>query len=150
MDTQHQPIGSPVGSARRRFDMSTLAINTGLTRKRHVTRRPARPAPTRPAPTRPAPVRLTRLGRVVVVLVMLALLLTALTVFGPHSAATGEKGRPVPTRTVEVGEGDTLWGIAADVAKPGETRAMVHRIEELNALTGPELTVGQEIAVPVG
>jgi LysM repeat protein len=130
--------------------MSTLAINTGLTRQRQVTRRPARPAPARPAPARPAPVRLTRLGRVVVVLVMLAALLTALTVFGPHSAATGEKGRPVPTRTIEVGEGDTLWGIAADVAKPGETRAMVHRIEELNALTGPELTVGQEIAVPVG
>ncbi len=123
--------------------MSTLAINTGLTRQRsqQVTRRPA--------PTRSAPVRLTRLGRVVVVLIMLALLLTALTVFGPHSAATGEKGRPVPTRTVEVGQGDTLWGIADDVAKPGETRAMVHRIEELNALTGPELTVGQEIAVPL-
>ena len=80
---------------------------------------------------------------------MVALLLAALTVFGPHSAATGEKGSPVPTRTVEVGTGDTLWGIAADVAKPGETRAMVHRIEELNALTGPELTVGQQIAVPV-
>jgi LysM repeat protein len=121
--------------------MSTLAINPGLTRQRsqHVTRRRELSAP----------VRLTRLGRVVVVLVMLALLLTALTVFGPHSAATGEKGRPVPTRTVEVGEGDTLWGIAADVSRPGETRATVHRIEELNALTGPELAVGQQIAVPV-
>ncbi len=121
--------------------MSTLAINPGLTRQR------SRAA--RPTAARPAPVRLTRLGRVVVVLVMVALLLAALTVFGPHSAATGEKGSPVPTRTVEVGTGDTLWGIAADVAKPGETRAMVHRIEELNALTGPELTVGQQIAVPV-
>ena len=132
--------------------MSTLAINTGLTRQRsqQVSRRPVRHAPKKPAPTKPATVRLTRLGRVVVVLIMLALLLTALTVFGPHSAATGEKGRPVPTRSREVGTGDTLWGIAADVAKPGETRAMVHRIEELNALTGPELTVGQEIAVPVG
>jgi LysM repeat protein len=136
MDTPHQPIGT----SSRRSDMSTLAINPGLTRQR--TRQAARPAPA-------APVRLTRLGRVVVVLVMLALLLAALTVFGPHSAATGEKGRPVPTRTVEVGQGDTLWGIAADAAKPGETRAMVHRIEELNALTGPEVTVGQEIAVPV-
>jgi LysM repeat protein len=95
-------------------------------------------------------VRLTRRGRVVVVLLMLGLLLAALTVFGPHSAATGEAGTPVPTRTVEVGEGDTLWNIAAGVARPGETRAMVHQIEELNALTGPGVTVGQEIAVPVG
>ncbi len=114
--------------------MSTLAMNPGITRHRES------------HPT----VRLTRRGRAVLVLAMLVLLLVALTVFGPHSAATGEKGTPVPTRTVEVGEGDTLWGIAADAAKPGETRAMVHRIEELNALPGPELTVGQEIAVPVG
>jgi LysM repeat protein len=148
MDTQHHTIGAST----RRSDMSTLAINTGLTRQRDrrcAHPRAARPAQVKPAQVGPAPVRLTRLGRVVVVLVMLALLLTALTVFGPHSAATGEKGTPVPTRTVEVGEGDTLWGIAAKVAKPGETRAMVQRIEELNALSGPELSVGQQIAVPV-
>jgi LysM repeat protein len=125
--------------------MSTLAINPGFTRQHRPARTPARAQS--PAS---ASVRLTRRGRIVVVLLMLGLLLAALTVFGPHSAATGEAGTPVPTRTVEVGEGDTLWNIAAGVARPGETRAMVHQIEELNALTGPGVTVGQEIAVPVG
>jgi hypothetical protein len=99
---------------------------------------------------RPAPVRLTRRGRVLAVLLLLGILLAVLTMFGSHSAATSDAGVPVQTRTIEVGEGDTLWGIASEVAKPGEVREMVHQIEELNALSGSGLSVGQEIAVPVG
>lgn len=125
--------------------MSTFAINPGFTRSRV---RPAAPAVR--TTSRRASVRLTRRGQVVVVVLLLGLLLAAFTVFGSHSAATGRAGTPVPTRTVEVGSGDTLWNIAADVAKPGQTREMVHQIEELNALTGPGVTVGQRIAVPVG
>ena len=79
-----------------------------------------------------------------------ALVFAALTVFGGQSAATGEAGAPVPTRTVEVGPGDTLWGIASTVAEPGEVREMIHQIQELNALSGAALVAGQEIAVPVG
>jgi LysM repeat protein len=127
--------------------MSTATISPGFTRT--APRRVVRPArPVHPVEAAPA-VRLTRRGRVVATLLFLAVLLTVLTVFGSHSAATGEPGTPVPTRTVEVGQGDTLWQIASQVAPPGETRAMVHQIEELNALDGSALTVGQEIAVPV-
>jgi hypothetical protein len=78
------------------------------------------------------------------------LVFAAFTAFGARSAATGERGAQVPTRTVEVGPGDTLWGIASEVAAPGEVRETVLRIERLNSLPGPELVVGQEIAVPVG
>lgn len=103
----------------------------------------------RPRVSSPA-LRLTRRGRVVAVLALLLLMLAVLTVLGPHSAATRDPGAPVPTRTVEVGPGDTLWGIATTVAEPGQVREAVHQIQELNALTGPGLVVGQEIAVPVG
>ena len=106
--------------------MSTVAINPGFARSR--TRRPARTTP----------VRLTRRGRLVAVLLFLVLLTVVLTVFGSRSAATGE-----------VGEGDTLWVIASEVAEPGQVRDMVHRIQELNALSGASLQVGQEIAVPL-
>jgi peptidoglycan/LPS O-acetylase OafA/YrhL len=125
--------------------MSTATFDTGFTRPRPRACVTARP----PAAPRTA-VRLTRRGRLVVVLAVLALALAVLTAFGPHSAATGEVGVPVQTRTVEVGAGDTLWGIASRVAAPGEVRDMVQRIEELNAMSGPGVTVGQEIAVPVG
>lgn len=138
--------------------MSTASLNAGLHRPRAVVRRPARPVSlragsaarlARPERHRPT-VRLTRRGRVVAIVALLALMFAVLTVFGSHSAATGEKGTPVLTRTVEVAPGDTLWGIASDVAAPGEVRDLVHQIQELNAMDGPGVRVGQEIAVPVG
>ena len=128
--------------------MSTCAINTGVTRRQGAARRPVSRV-ARGAERRPAPVQLTRRGRVMAVLLLLGILLAVLTVFGSHSAATGDAGVPVQTRTVEVREGDTLWGIASEVAKPGQVREMVDQIEELNALSGSALSEGQEIAVPV-
>ena len=126
--------------------MSSFAISPGFAGPRVRATRAARPA----ASVGSAPeVRLTRRGRLVVTFLFLGLLLTALTVFGATSAATGEAGEPVPTRTVMVDDGDTLWMIASEVAAPGEVREMVHRIEELNALSGAGLFVGQRIAVPV-
>ncbi|MBA2465912.1 MAG: LysM peptidoglycan-binding domain-containing protein [Nocardioidaceae bacterium] len=94
-------------------------------------------------------VRLTRRGRLVLTVVLLGLLLAAFTMFGSTSAASGDAGEPIPTRTVMVQEGDTLWGIASGVAEPGEVREMVHHIEQLNALSGASVNVGQELAVPV-
>jgi hypothetical protein len=126
--------------------MSSFAISPGFAAPRARAVRVARPGRVaRPERT----VRLTRRGRLVVTFLFLGLMLVALTVFGATSAATGEAGEPVPTRTVLVDEGDTLWVIASEVAAPGEVREMVHRIEELNALAGAGLQVGQRIAVPL-
>lgn len=119
--------------------MSTFAISPSYTRTAARTRRPRRTPH----------VRLTRRGQLVAVLLFLGLLLAVVTAYGPRSAATGEAGTPLPTRTVEVGQGDTLWGIASDVAAPGHVRDMVHQIQELNALPTSGLQIGQEIAVPV-
>jgi LysM repeat protein len=92
--------------------------------------------------------RLTRRGRVVLLLLILAVLMGAVLALGGYSAASGSRGPAQPTRTVVVEEGDTLWGIAASIAGPGEIREVVHELEELNALPGPELVEGQRIAVP--
>lgn len=98
---------------------------------------------------RAAPARLTRRGRLTVTLVFLGAVLLAAVAFGARSAATGDAGSPVPTRMVQVGPGDTLWGIASQVAGPGQVREKVLQIEELNALPGPALRVGQRLAVPM-
>jgi LysM repeat protein len=137
MDTQ---LDDRIDSFPRRSQMSTLALNTALPHSR-AARRPVQ---------QPVHVRLTRRGRAFAVLVLLLMVMAVLTVFGQRSAATGEAGVPVQTRTVEVGAGDTLWRIAAEVAEPGEVREAVHQIKELNALPDTGLAVGQEIAVPVG
>jgi LysM repeat protein len=101
------------------------------------------------ASSRTSEVRLTRRGRMTLLVLLVGLAFALLTVVGGQSAATGEAGEPVMTRTVVVAEGDTLWGIAAEVAEPGEVRETMHYIEELNALSSSSLMVGQEIAVPV-
>jgi nucleoid-associated protein YgaU len=126
--------------------MSSFAATPGyLATPRPRATRAAKPVAARPVA---APVRLTRRGRLVITLLFLGAVLAAFTIFGATSAATGEAGEPVPTRTVVVDEGDTLWGIASSVAEPGEVREMVHRIQELNALPTAGVYVGQRIAVP--
>ena len=130
--------------------MSTTA-STIASRIPSTPRTTARPRPAAPPSARPASggqLRLTRRGRVVVTLLLLGLVLGAAVLFGGTSVATGDAGADVPTRTVVVGEGDTLWEIAGEVAAPGEVREMVHQIEKLNSLPGPALEVGQELAVP--
>ncbi len=92
--------------------------------------------------------RLTRRGRLVVVLVFLTLLMGAVLALSGYSAASDARGPAQPVRTVVVEEGDTLWGIAAEVAEPGDVRGVVHELQELNALPGPELVEGQRLAVP--
>lgn len=96
-------------------------------------------------------IRLTRRGRLVVTLVSLWLILAAFIAFSAGSAALDATGTSPAVRTLVVEEGDTLWGIASTLDRPGRTtdiRELVHEIETLNALTGPELVEGQHLAVP--
>ena len=94
-------------------------------------------------------VRLTRRGRLVVLTVaVLAILVVGLLV-ASGSVATGEAGTPEPTRVVMVGSGETLWGIAADLADDGDVRSMIDRIEKLNALDSGMVVAGQRLLVPV-
>lgn len=95
------------------------------------------------------PLKLTRRGQVVVVAVFLLAALALMIVFGGLATATKDAGDPVPVKIVEVQPGDTLYGIAGEVAGPGEVREVVHRIQQLNAIEDGVLQVGDEIAVPV-
>jgi hypothetical protein len=94
-------------------------------------------------------VRLTRRGRLVVFLVSFAIVLGLGLALGAQSFAGEHPGTPEPTRVVMVGTGETLWAIAADLAADGDVRAMVNRIEELNALDSAMVQAGQRLRVPV-
>src|SRR6476619_6676333 len=97
-----------------------------------------------PAPRRTGEVRLTRRGRVAVLVVALLVVLTAGALLGgARSAATEHPGTPTPTRIVMVGTGDTLWDIASDLAPDGDVRAMIAQIEDLNALDSALVAAGQ-------
>ena len=104
--------------------------------------------PVAPRSTRRSTVRLTRRGRLVVFLFSLVLAFAIGILVAAGSVATGEAGTPEPTRVVTVSSGDTLWGIAADLADDGDVPAMITQIERLNALDSGMLTAGQRLVVP--
>jgi predicted Zn-dependent protease len=108
------------------------------------------PETRRPRAARRSTVRLTQRGRVVFVLSFLAAAFAVMIAFGGWATATHDAGTPEPVRVIEVGPGDTLYGIAGEVAEPGKVREMVHRIQELNSLPGSSLQVGQKLAIPKG
>ena len=124
--------------------MTTMTVDsmfcgsTTLTRPRQTARQAV-----------PSSVRLTRRGRVVVVVAAL-LVAFAIGVFvtAAGSVATQRPGTPEPTRIVQVHSGDTLWGIASELAGDGEVRPMMEQIERLNALDSSVLQAGQRLVVP--
>ena len=99
-----------------------------------------------------APLRLTRRGRVVVV-VAIALVLAALSLV--IAGAAQATNYPGPARApqqslaqVTVLPGQNLWSVA-ESADPGtDTRVVVQQIIELNRLTGNVVFAGQRLRVP--
>jgi hypothetical protein len=103
------------------------------------------------APVVPSPrsaVRLTRRGRVVIVLALLTVAFLAFTLgrVGSSQAAT-EPGTRVPYAQTTVHRGETLWAVARRVAPGHDPREVVEQIRVLNHLTG-SLQAGQQLLLP--
>ncbi|MGB0102267.1 MAG: LysM peptidoglycan-binding domain-containing protein [Nocardioides sp.] len=105
-------------------------------------------APTREVRTHGA-VRLTRRGRLAVLAIALVAVLAVGLLLASGSVATDEPGTPEPTRVVLVATGDTLWDIASGLSADGDVRAMIERIERLNALESGMVVAGQRLIVPI-
>ena len=98
---------------------------------------------------RPAVLRLTRRGRLAVVVLFLVTLFAGGVLFGSTSTrATGESGPPQNYSYVVVQPGQTLWGIAKQVAPQDDPRATIEAIRRLNALPDAGIQAGQRIALP--
>lgn len=106
----------------------------------------------RPAPL--PPLRLTRRGRIVLIgipLILLAALLLSLAGFfnAPAKASdSAEDLTATPTVTVTVQSGQSLWGIAANVAPQRDARDVVADIVQLNNLSSGAVFPGQQLFVP--
>ena len=101
------------------------------------------------APLRRSSVRLTRRGRLVVFLTSLFVVLAVAFALAGGAVGTNEAGELPPTQIVQVQPGDTLWGIASEIATDGEVRSVMNDIERLNALESAGLQAGQKLRVPV-
>lgn len=105
---------------------------------------------TRPATRSAAPaVRLTRRGRLVLLTAFLALVAIVMIAVGGLATASREGGPAPEVRTVTVAPGDTLFGLASEIAEPGKIREAVAEIKQLNSMSGSSLQVGQKVALPL-
>jgi nucleoid-associated protein YgaU len=93
-------------------------------------------------------VRLTRRGRLL--LLVLALCAGALlaAVLAPTLSGSTQELEPAGSRSVVVEPGDTLWSIATSVAGDEDVRGVVDALQEVNHLSGSALSPGQVLRLP--
>jgi nucleoid-associated protein YgaU len=95
-----------------------------------------------------APIRLTRRGRVVVRVVVLAVLTLLVVAFSlGRLAGSAQAGDGSETTTVVVQPGDTLWEIARAADPAADPRDTIEAIAELNGLAG-SIVPGQQLLIP--
>ena len=102
-------------------------------------------APARPAAARPR-LRLTARGRFV--LVVLPAVLAATAALVSVAPALAQAQPTLPSRTVVVGTGDTLWSIAERIAPGADPRDVVAAIERANDLSGAAVQAGERLVLP--
>ncbi len=95
-----------------------------------------------------APVRLTKRGRRVVALLVLAPLALGMWLFAGHQVFA--MGSAPTTKTVVVQPGQSLWQIAEQVAPNSDPRETIYKIKQMNGLSDSSLIAGQGIVVPAG
>jgi LysM domain-containing protein len=102
----------------------------------------------------PAGVQLTRRGRLVLLVGLLAVgavLAFVLTgVLGTASPVPTSGPATSPTRIVVVQPGQTLWSIAREIAPSADRRDTIASIVRLNALPSTDVVAGTRLAVPAG
>ncbi len=93
----------------------------------------------------PAQLRLTRRGRLVGLLILAAVMITA---FGLGRASAGPDLPRSHAASVVVHSGESLWSIAARELPGVDTRDAVAQIEKLNQLDGGSIDAGQTLRLP--
>jgi hypothetical protein len=94
-------------------------------------------------------VRLTRRGRLVLVVTLMMMLVIAGLTLGHGSSLAASHGSAAPHRTVTVEAGESLWSVAARVAPHADPRLVVADIESYNHLPSASVEPGQQLVIPV-
>lgn len=96
--------------------------------------------------------RLTHRGRVAIGLFVALIAITVLALFAFYGAAQAQAASEQGSQQftyVAAEPGDSMWQIATQVAPSEDPRDVIADIVRLNQLSTVELTVGQEVAIPV-
>jgi hypothetical protein len=106
----------------------------------------------RRAPAAEPPLRLTPRGhaalRAIVVLALAGLMTAAALLMAHRADAADGPGRAVVVKHHVVLPGETLWGIASELAPGADPRDTITSIVEFNALQSSAVHAGQDLAIP--
>lgn len=126
--------------------MSTMTVAAALPRRPRTT--PATPAAVVPLAWPVAkPVRLTRRGRLLMALAVLAAAFSILGAAQPQAFAVG-RHQGARSERVTLRPGETLWAIAARTAPGVDPRETVARIQSMNDLDSSTVAAGSVLLVP--
>ena len=92
-------------------------------------------------------VHLTRRGRGVLLLVMVALLLAAFSL-GRAGSQAATPASPTLLQQTTVHAGDSLWSVARRIAPGADPRPVVLQLQHLNHVGGAGLRAGQQLLLP--
>jgi hypothetical protein len=92
--------------------------------------------------------RLTRRGRVLLLMALVAVLFGAFSLGRSVSEAAPPSAQQAP-RLITVEHGDSLWTLARRAAPEHDPREVVALIRDLNDLSSSGLTPGQQLVLPV-
>ena len=100
--------------------------------------------------TSPSQAHLTRRGRTLLLLALVALLFGAFSLGRANTeAAPTADGSPVAAvEQITVQPGESLWAVARRVAPQNDPREVMAQIRRLNALKSSSLQVGQQLLLP--
>jgi LysM repeat protein len=93
-------------------------------------------------------IRLTRRGRLALLVAAVLCMLLGFSLGNTLSFTAGSVSPPAASHSIVVQPGQTLWGIATQVAPHADPRATVQQIIVLNHLPSTGLQVGQALSVP--
>ena len=101
-----------------------------------------------------ARLRITRRGRVVLAAlasIPVVAVVTAVALFGANSAVADGVASSGATQAfdyVTVQAGETLWGLAEEIAPTADPRDVIADIERLNGVESSAVAPGQSLAIP--
>ena len=142
--------GTPRAAAHRVVVHRPGAPRPALAQGRPVQRPSSLPPSERAAtqgPVQPGSLRLTRRGRLTVLIATIALLFAAFSAGHVMSNASSGPATPPATHTVVVSPGDTFWSLARASMPHVDGRVAVDRLMAMNHSDGT-LQVGQTLVVP--
>ena len=121
--------------------MSSLTASTSVVHVRATTQHDS-------GTSEPRTVRLTRRGRLLVLVGLVALLLAAFAMGRSASQASPAAPATAVLGQTTVHQGETLWGVARRIAPQRDPREVVAQLQRLNEIRGADLQIGQQLLLP--